>query len=69
LQINGQVSLCLAANFRQGRCIFIAIDGDANNVSASRVERVYLCDGGINVLRVCGGHALNRDWMTGSDLN
>ena len=51
-----------------GRRVFVAVDRDANDISTCCVQRVNLGDSSINVLRMSGGHALDRDWMTGADL-
>ena len=44
-----------------------AVDRDAHDVGTGGVQRVDLFDGGVDVLRVRGGHALHGDRVSVAD--
>ena len=67
LQVDDEVGFGLPADFGDGVGFGGAIDGDADDVGAGVDERVCLGDGGVDVARLRGRHALDGDGIVGAD--
>jgi hypothetical protein len=58
LKVHREEGLCLAPNLRQASDVFFAVDGDAYEVSASRLDDADLPERCRDVTSLRGGHAL-----------
>jgi hypothetical protein len=67
LQIDRQVRLRLLANFGQGLGVLLAIDSNADDIGSGLVQQVHEPDGGVDILRVRGRHALHGDRMAAAN--
>ena len=67
MQIDGQVGGCLLSNFGQRFGVLIAIDRDTNHIGTGPLQIIDQFNRRIDVRRVRGRHALNRNGMICSD--
>ena len=69
LQIDRQVGRRAPANPGQRFGIFRAVDRDPHHVRPGSSQIIDLSDRGLDVLGVCGRHALDRNRMAGANRN
>jgi hypothetical protein len=67
LQIDRQSRRRLPADLAQGLDFLVVVDGDAHHPGTGPAQLLALRDGGVDVARLGGAHALHHDRGTAAD--